>query len=219
MSKSSSTFSVLEIYILPAGCIVSPHVTSLCIFVHLFSIVVWRWANQRTAVLLRLGRACPLRRRWGVVDHKWACSELWSLSWLSSLAKESVEWWSAAMPENSDGCNVPFFTLVSSFSRAAAPCWPPFTLFHFIRLFWNHTFTWLGQQTDAQKKENIKECNWFTAAWQLYLLRCATTPPAALPAAPPATLSAAPPAAWCLPVFLLSQQPSPNHIYVFQIDE
>lgn len=83
---------------------------------------------------------------WGVrgglcVHHKWACSELWSLSWLSSLAKESVEWWSAAMPENSDGSNVPFFTFTSSFSRAAAPCWPPFTLFHFILRFWNHTFT------------------------------------------------------------------------------
>ncbi|TNN49620.1 hypothetical protein EYF80_040178 [Liparis tanakae] len=56
-------------------------------------------------------------------------------------AQESVEWWSAAMPENSEGSSVPFFTFTSSFSRAAAPCWPPFTLFHFILRFWNHTFT------------------------------------------------------------------------------
>lgn len=118
---------------------------------------------------------------WLCVHHKWACSELWSLSWLSSLAKESVEWWSAAMPENSDGSNVPFFTLTSSFSRAAAPCWPPFTLFHFILLFWNHTFTygWRRQKMSnpflIRRKQTvtktIKKQLGYLTAWQLLSLK------------------------------------------------
>lgn len=83
--------------------------------------------------------------------HNWACSELWSLSWLSSLISESALWWSPTMPENSEGSKVPFFTCTSSFSLATAPCCPPFTRFHFIRLFWNHTFTWRVKKTKKQQ--------------------------------------------------------------------
>lgn len=50
------------------------------------------------------------------------------------------------MPESSEGSSVPFFTFTSSFSRAAAPCCPPFTRFHFIRRFWNQTFTFESKQ-------------------------------------------------------------------------
>lgn len=88
------------------------------------------------------------------VYHKCACSELWSLSWLSSLASESPVCWSPAapMPDSSEGSSVPFFTFTSSFSRAAAPCWPPFTRFHFIRLFWNQTLTFTGERQNRKIK-------------------------------------------------------------------
>lgn len=85
---------------------------------------------------------CSLAANKMSLYHNWAWSELWSLSWLSSLASESALWWSPTIPENSEGSSVPFFTCTSSFSLATAPCCPPFTRFHFIRLFWNHTFTW-----------------------------------------------------------------------------
>lgn len=97
--------------------------------------------------------------------HKWACSELWSLSWLSSLARESAEWCSAAMPENSDGSSVPFFTFTSSFSRAAAPCWPPFTLFHFILRFWNQTFTCRAAQ-GARGKVSVRDTHTHTHSYK-----------------------------------------------------
>lgn len=89
------------------------------------------------------------------VYHKCACSELWSLSWLSSFASESPVCWrpAAPMPESSEGSSVPFFTFTSSFSRAAAPCWPPFTRFHFIRLFWNQTFTFVEERKKNKKIE------------------------------------------------------------------
>lgn len=88
------------------------------------------------------------------VYHKCACSELWSLSWLSSFASESPVCWrpAALMPESSEGSSVPFFTFTSSFSRAAAPCWPPFTRFHFIRLFWNQTFTFAEERQNKKTK-------------------------------------------------------------------
>ena len=97
--------------------------------------------------------------------HSGGCSELWSLPWLSSSVAslgELAKHWSPTTPDNSDGGNRPFFTLTSSLSRAAAPCCPPFTRFHFILLFWNHTFTceetqisemWLPQFL------NILQCN------------------------------------------------------------
>lgn len=92
------------------------------------------------------------------VYHKCACSELWSLSWLSSLARESPVCWrvAAPMPESSEGRRVPFFTFTSSFSRAAAPCCPPFTLFHFIRLFWNQTFTFNKDKEQSKQKKERK---------------------------------------------------------------
>ena len=118
-------------------------------FASLYSLWRWQISKQQSFSGQSWGKkgGASIRRRGLFLSdhHKWACSELWSLSWLSSsLAKESVEWWRAAMPENSEGSSVPFFTLTSSFSRASAPCWPPFTRFHFILLFWNQTFTYRG---------------------------------------------------------------------------
>lgn len=105
------------------------------------------------------------------VYHKCACSELWSLSWLSSLASESPVCWSPAapMPESSEGSSVPFFTFTSSFSRAAAPCCPPFTRFHFIRRFWNQTFTFTqGRQNKKRKMGSLKvKMNFLTVAQHL----------------------------------------------------
>lgn len=92
----------------------------------------------------------PVQYHYGC--HRWGFSELWSLSWLSSsvagLGELAVRC-RPTIPENSDGSKIPFFTFTSSFSRAAAPCWPPFTRFHFILLFWNHTFTW--EETQSSK--------------------------------------------------------------------
>lgn len=143
--------SVLEIYMLPAWW---HHFLTNAVLLYLYTYLASLYddgesANSSPSKEGPQDEAGPTFWWWGGrghvwIRHKWACSELWSLSWLSSLAKESVEWCSAAMPENSDGSNVPFFTFTSSFSRAAAPCWPPFTLFHFILLFWNHTFTCLS---------------------------------------------------------------------------
>lgn len=102
---------------------------------------------HRTSVSL----VCVLSKN-TMEGHRWGCPVLWSLSWLSSSVAglgELAERWSPTIPENSDGSNVPFFTFTSSFSRAAAPCWPPLTRFHFILLFWNHTFTW--QETQSSK--------------------------------------------------------------------
>ena len=99
--------------------------------------------------------------------HKCACSELWSLSWLSSFASESPVCWrvAAPIPESSEGSSVPFFTFTSSFSRAAAPCWPPFTLFHFIRLFWNHTFTLNKEREQVKERKKVKWTNFFLSFW------------------------------------------------------
>lgn len=80
-----------------------------------------------------------------VEGHRLGCSELWSLSWLSSsvaVLGKLAEHCSPTIPENSEGSSIPFFTFANSFSWAAAPCWPPLTRFHFILLFWNQTFTW-----------------------------------------------------------------------------
>ena len=140
------------------------HMVFLCVFVYLFTLLNWENGDDKSAeteVNLRMflrEETGPTWRR-PALHHKRACSELWSLSWLSSLARESLEWWSAAILENSECSNSAFFTLTSSFSFAIAPCWPPFTRFHFILLFWNHTFTYrkniIGKSTQCRLKVSI----------------------------------------------------------------
>lgn len=135
-----------------------------CSSVYLYIyLTFWNWANvDDKSAEIDVNLRMFLREETGptcwrpTLHHKRACSELWSLSWLSSLARESLEWWSAAILENSECSNSAFFTLTSSFSFAIAPCWPPFTRFHFILLFWNHTFTYrknrMGESTQCRLK-------------------------------------------------------------------
>lgn len=85
----------------------------------------------------------------------------------------------ALMPESSEGSSVPFFTFTSSFSRAAAPCWPPFTRFHFIRLFWNQTFTFTEERQNQKiRMGSLKVIMIFLAVAQcftfFFLMMCKT---------------------------------------------
>lgn len=111
------------------------YVNNVCVRLAVLAYLSWEWS-------------CDSSMRY----HKCACSELWSLSWLSSFTRESPVCWrlAAPMPESSEGSSVPFFTFTSSFSRAAAPCCPPFTRFHFIRRFWNQTFTFEPKQNKTE---------------------------------------------------------------------